>query len=399
MRLALIAAFLIAALPAAASAQARAVVLAPLSGSGSGPARRALGRALEGRGYTVTLADEAPGDDAAATARLAEEADAGAVVGGSVTHRGPRWAFELWVRDRTGGPQGDVRLRVRGERGIARVAAQVDDALQLVPTAASPVAEAVEPAPAAPTASPAATPAATPARPSRGAERPSSEEPFPVRAELQVGAGLRSRSVELLGPDGVDGAYRAEPYFEIAARGSARFFDVAFVRVRFGSSVALVSDREDPALGEVASQFFRLRGDAGASYWIDDTVELGAAFGVGWDRYELSFNELVPTAEYVHLRPAIVSGVRLIGRELVLDAEVGLRFPLGVGDLTALHGVDYEVMGLDGLLRLHGRVEPGFTWTLEGGARRYWLTFHRPDGEVQGYDGGWQATAYVGWEL
>ncbi|MEZ4340231.1 MAG: hypothetical protein R3B82_26715 [Sandaracinaceae bacterium] len=200
-------------------------------------------------------------------------------------------------------------------------------------------------------------------------------------------------------PDRVDAAYRAEPTSKVAARGGVRLFDVAFARIRFGTSVRLVSDREDPALGEVATQFVRLRGDVGASYWVDDTVELGAAFGLGWDRYELDFNELVPTAEYVHLRPAIVTGVRLVGRALVLDAEVGLRFPLGVGDLTALHGVDYQVIGLDGLLRVHGRVDPGFIWAIEGGVRRYWLTFDRPDGQVRGQDGGWQATAYAGWEL
>ncbi|MCA9604314.1 MAG: hypothetical protein KC619_01885, partial [Myxococcales bacterium] len=239
----------------------------------------------------------------------------------------------------------------------------------------------------------------TPSRASpRAAPRGETEPPI-VRAWLEVGAGVRSRAVELLAPDGVDAAYRAEPYFEVAARGGVRLFDVAFARIRFGTSVGLVSDREDPALGEVATQFVRLRGDVGASYWVDDTVELGAAFGLGWDRYELDFNELVPTAEYVHLRPAIVTGVRLVGRALVLDAEVGLRFPLGVGDLTALHGVDYQVIGLDGLLRVHGRVDPGFVWAIEGGVRRYWLTFDRPDGQVRGQDGGWQATAYAGWEL
>jgi len=400
---------------ARAEAQATSVAIAPLSGRGSGPARRAIGRALERDGLAVTMVDSDPGDDQGAAAELAAASDVDAVIGGTASRGGnDRYRVRLWVRDRAGEPAGEVASVVRGRRGLARVVDELQEVLQGVgsgsgsgddsgsgdvpPSEAQPAASEDPPAASDEPAPPVRDePAPAPSRP-----RPpevEDEEPFPITARILVGAGVRSRSVELLSPDGTDAGYLAEPYFEVAAHGEVRFFDVAFVRARFGSSVALESDREDPALGTVDTYFVRLRADVGASYWIADTVELGAAVGLGWDRYELSFNELLPTAEYVHVRPAIVSAVRLVDRALVLEAELGLRFPFGVGDLQALHGVDHTVIGLDGVMRVGGEIEPGFTWAVEGGARRYWLTFRRPDGDVTGFDGGWHALGYAGWSF
>jgi hypothetical protein len=220
-----------------------------------------------------------------------------------------------------------------------------------------------------------------------------------VRALVLVGAGARSRAIELLAPDGLDAAYRAEPYLELTVGAELRLFDIGFVRARFGSAVGLTSRREDPSLGTVDTSFMWVSADAGASAVLDDTVELGGAFGVGWDRYELAFNELVPTAEYLHLRPALIASVRLVGRALVLDAEGGVRIPLGVGALESVHGREHDVIGADITTRLRGVIAPGFAWALEAGFRRYWLTFTRPDGVVTGSDGGWHTTAWAGWEI
>ena len=224
-----------------------------------------------------------------------------------------------------------------------------------------------------------------------------SEDELPIHATVLIGAGVRTRVLELLSPDGVDSGYRAEPYFELAGRASARFFDILFVRAVFGSSVALESAREDPSLGSVETLFTRLQGDVGASYWIGDQIAVGVAFGVNWDRYQLTFNELVPTAEYLNLRPAFVSGFRLYKQYLVLEAEIGVRIPMTVGDLEALHGVDHDTLGLDGVMSLGGVIEPGITWSLEVGARHYWLEFDRADGRVTGFDAGWHATGYAGY--
>jgi len=395
------------AMPAQASAQATRVTLAPLEGRGSGPARRALGRALERRGYTVTMADSDPGDDVAASAALVAAAGTQALVGGTATGRRQRWRFHLWIRDHLGGAQGEVSLRVANPAGIRRLSARLDDALQGVPTSASPDAETPD-EPAAPEPAvddggadpPGRVPEIVPAvvEP-RSEDPPQTTEAALLRASVLIGAGVRTRRVELLSPDGVDAGYLVEPYFEVTAQAELHLMEVVFARVRFGSSAGLVSDREDPALQPVDSLFTWLRGDLGAAYWVDDVVALGAAFGVGWDRYELTFNELVPTIEYVHVRPAVMTGVRLVGRYLVVDAEAGVRVPFGVGDLEALHGVRHSVIGADGLIRLRGGSDLGFSWAAELGARRYWLTFERPDGEVTGTDGGWHATGYVGWEF
>ncbi len=393
-----------------ASAQATRLVIAPLDGRGAGPARRAIRRALERRGYTVSLADTDPGDDPGASAALVEASGAEALLGGRARGRGERWRFDLWIRDARGGAQGNVSMRVSGASGIRRLTARLHDALQSVPTSSSPRADGSEPARAA-DAGPADPVAAAAASARSSREPPSSarasrdapasvrdDDPLPVRALVLVGAGVRSRSVEILSPDGVDAGYRAEPFFEVTAQAEARFFDIAFVRARVGSSAGLISYREDPSLQPVDTLFTWVRADAGASVRVGD-VALGAAFGVGWDRYELTFNELVPTAEYLHLRPAGLIAVHLVGRALVIEGEAGLRVPLGVGDLEALHGVAYSAVGADGSLRLRGRLDVGFAWSVELGARRYWLSFQRPDGEAVGTDGGWHATGYAGWEF
>lgn len=381
-------------LPSFASAQAQHVLFVELEGRGAAVAQRLIVEGLRERGLEVT--ETAPPDDLAAAAR---EAGAGAIVTGRVRSRRRQYQVTLQVRDATGGEQGGVRMRVRGAGGVSRLVDRLAGELELVPTAASPSAE-----PLADPGSDEAREAPPPVSEARPTESPppaapTDAEAFPVQALFQVGAGLRSRSVELLSPDGVDAAYRVEPYFELTARAEARFFDVAFVRASFGSSVGLTSEREDPRLGQLDTWFVRFRGDAGASWWIEDQVELGAALGIGWDRYELAFNELLPTAEYLHLRPAIVSGFRLLGRLLVLDAELGARFPFGVGQLESVYGRDHDVWGVDGLMRLHGLVEPGFTWAAEVGFRHYELTFRRPDGAVTGHDAGWHATAWVGWQI
>lgn len=386
--------------PAPADAQASSVVIARLDGRNSAAARRVIQSGLEERGLTVTLAGTDPADDVEATARLAQGASAGAVIGGRAAARGRgQWVVELWVRDAMGGPQGEVSMRVRGRRGVSRLVTELAEALELVPTAASPTAEPASspPEPDEPDTGDAGTePAARPPSPSDDDE----PEAPTVSVWAMVGAGMRSRGIELLSPDGIDAAYRVEPYFEIAARAGARFLDILFVRASFGSSVALDSRREAPSLGNVDTHFYRLRGDVGASYWIDGDIELGGALGLGWDRYDLAFNELVPTAEYVHLRPAVIGGFRLIEQYVVLDAELGLRIPFGVGDLQSLHGVDYRVIGVDGVMRLHGVVDPGFTWAVEATFRHYDLLFRRGRApNVDGHDAGWRATAYVGWQL
>ncbi len=411
------------ATPAGARAQASSVVIASLEGRNSAAARRVLESGLQDRGLTVTLAELDPGGDTVATRALAAQANAQAVLGGQASARGRgRWRVDLWVRDAMGGDQGRVRMRVEGRRGVARLVAAVAEALSLVPTATSGGATSEGATTSGGAASGGAGPAdaagAPPAASAGGGSAGAGADPSPrptasrltddagdgaeaplVRVWAMVGAGVRSRAVELLSPDGVDAGYRAEPYFELSGLVGARFFDILFVRGRFGSSVGLGSRREAASLGEVDTHFFHLSGDVGASYWIDGDVELGAAIGAGWDRYELSFNELVPTTEYVHLRTAIVSGFRLVERLLVLDAEAGLRFPFGVGDLQSLHGVDYSVWGVDGRMRLRGVVDPGFTWAVEGGFRHYQLTFDRAGDQVTGHDGGWHAVAYAGWEL
>lgn len=311
---------------------------------------------------------------------------------GTARTRGRRVEVDLRVLD----PEGAERQRIQATLARGRDAELVARLADALATLGGPglVAEAPrgeEPTVIVPEPGPSA-------RADAESDSPGLPSPSPVaRAMALLGAGLRTRVVELVAPDGTDAAYRAEPYAELVVRAEARFFDVAFVRASFGTSLELRSEREDPRLGELESWFAWAQADAGASLVLDETVELGAAFGAGWDRYGLAFNELLPTAEYVHLRPALMLSVRLVGRALVLHAEGALRVPLALGDLASVYGVEHEAIGADGLVRLQGSVEPGFTWAIDFGVRRYWLRFTRAGGSVQGSDHGWSATAWAGW--
>ena len=380
-------------LASSAALAQRRVALAPLEGGGARALERALEGELDRRGYAVVRVERAPEGDADAAA-LMREVEADALIDGSATVVGSRRRRQLVaalsVRDASGAVHERVDMRVRAAQtqSVARRVASALDAMETETEAPAPrlVEEGASRRP--------------PARPPRGSSRAArTPQIAPVRALVLVGAGARSRAIELLAPDGLDAAYRAEPYLELTVGAELRLFDIGFVRARFGSAVGLTSRREDPSLGTVDTSFMWVSADAGASAVLDDTVELGGAFGVGWDRYELAFNELVPTAEYLHLRPALIASVRLVGRALVLDAEGGVRIPLGVGALESVHGREHDVIGADITTRLRGVIAPGFAWALEAGFRRYWLTFTRPDGVVTGSDGGWHTTAWAGWEI
>lgn len=407
----------VAACPSSVDAQARHVVLLPLEGRRASTARDAIGAGLRERGLEVDLVEEVPADLGA----LARSRGADAVLGGTANVRGRNWRVRLFIRDATGADAGAVAMPVRGRGGVPRLLARLAAALERV----SPAGSASESSSGVPSGGvESASRTSSPRTPSADTEPASSTSPTsaspnaaggdghssatpddsdgatdpPIRALVLVGAGVRSRAFELLSPDGLSAAYRAEPYFEVTARAEARFFDVAFVRAGFGTSIGLdsVSSSGSPLADTL---FLWLRADAGASVVIDDTVELGAAFGLGWDRYQMQFNEEVPTAEYLHLRPAFVSGFRFAGDALVLDAEIGVRIPFGVGDLESLYGVEHDVFGLDGVARLHGVIDPGFAWAIEAGARQYWLTFRSPGGDITARDSGWHATGYAGWRF
>jgi hypothetical protein len=388
VRIARLALVIVAWMVASPEAHADARVGLALTGRGAAPVRAALERGLAARGLIVVEAS--PTEDPATQAGALELS---ALVLGAVDAQGRRWRAELRILDRAG------REHARVERSVARgreeelVGALADALPAMTATPEAPAPSVREAAP--PEAPPAPSPTVADREPSATVDTPST--PL-VTALVQVGAGLRSRAIELVSPDGADAAYRAEPYAELVIRAEARFVNIAFVRAAFGTSAGLRSEREDPRLGEVDTWFAWAQGDAGAVISLGE-VELGAAFGAGWDRYGLGFNELVPTAEYVHLRPAALLGVRLIGPALVLQAEGAVRIPFGVGDLASVHGIEHDVIGADGLVRLQGTIDPGFTWAVEFGARRYWLTFARPTGEARGTDGGWHTTLWAGWSI
>ncbi len=411
--------------PGAVSAQPMRVAIVRLDGRDGGRVTRILRRALERRGYEVTRLAGGVGRDPDAMASAVEASGAEAVIGGTVRGSRGRWRVRFWIRDRHGEERERFALRVRGRRGRKRLVRKVHEALQRwgprgEREASSGVSSGVDIEPETGRGAPARR-ALAPSRASdpvrATALRASSEHvrdeqsavadaPASERGEapwlhvlVQAGAGVRSRAVELPSPDGREVAYRAPAFFEVSGRAKATAFGIGVVRVRVGASMGLESVSEREALGHIDTSFVRLRADGGAQVLLGRAVLLGAVCGVGWDRYALAFNALLPSMEYVYLRPALYSAFRFAERLLVFEGEVGLRVPRGVGDVERLYGAVYEAVGADVLVRVSGELDPGLSWSVEGGWRRYWLTRVRPEKDARGFDAGWHAAGLLGWSF
>ncbi len=393
------------------------VAIGALTGRGHAEAAQRIEAAIARRGFVVVDGGTVPDTDTDA-AVAATRVGAVAVVGGEATERGSRWRFDLWVRDARGAELARVRRGGRGRRSLAAAAAELVVALgPLAPASAAPdgaasvdATQSASRAGARATASGTAsasggaarvTPADRDTRDPEATSRPSRRRAARklIRLDATLGSGVRTRSVELIAPDGRDAGYAAPGYYEFALRVEARLLDLLFLRGALASSVGLSSTREDSSLPPVSTWFVNASADLGVRLKLGGGVELGAALGLGWDRYALEFNERVPTAEYVYVRPGVLFAARLAGRALVVEAELGLRLPWTVGDLDSLYGLDNSVHGVDGLLRLRGVISPGLLWSVEGGYRAYWLEFRESNGVMRGRDSGWSATGYVGWSF
>ena len=385
-----------------AHAQQR-VALAALSGRGHEDAATRLREALAA-GAFVVVEDTAPiADEVDAAAALCARLGVAAVLGGEAVRRGDRWRFDLFARDAAGAEWVRVRRPARGPRALAEA---VDALVARLAALPPPVVATSVPPPE--TTNPDVSEAES--------ERGTAPEAAAVRGDETIsrdgdgssahrvvafsawlGAGMRTRTVTLIAPNGEDAGYAAPGFVELALGAEARFVDVLFVRGAASTSAGLRSRPAEPGRAPLDSWFASASVDLGARVTLDDAFELGLAAGVGWDRYALPFNEQVPTIAYAYVRPGALAAARVLGDTLVLEAEGGVRLPFAVGDLEALYGEDHVVRGFDVTLRLRGVVGPGLLWRVEGGYRAYSLAFRTVDGTFDGRDQGYHAHAHAGW--
>jgi hypothetical protein len=236
-----------------------------------------------------------------------------------------------------------------------------------------------------------------------------------------IGVGVRNREATIeLDPSGRR-TYGSGIYAEIAIALEARPFanDAhlgrgLFIQGSFGHSLGLRSENEDlacdsdpaPAGCNVDTSFLRFAIGAGWLAPIGDAVELGAGLTVGYDGYHLATNVVMPTAEYLHIRPGARGRIRLAREALVLDLEVAYRGVIGVGALATSFGEQAGAHGVDVGVGIGGNLIPamdlGLTWGVRFDYVGYFLSFAGPASDTPGTSGSESAvrlTFLVGWSI
>lgn len=394
-----------------ASAQdAPRTVVAPFEGRAAGAIRRAVERALEDRADLVG-SDEAgeaaeragvSGTAPGGVAELARAVGAELVVQGEVT--GPRRAqrVALIVRgaDGTELARGSATLR-RGRRGQSAFARQVarifDEAVRATP---APVEEPVLP-PVEEEEAPEPEPAPASAAPEDGL----------ALLAITAGLGVRSRNADVqLVPMGNRAWSGVFP--EIVIGAEARPFALEshlgrglFVQAAFAHSVGLGS-RPDGTTDSVETNFVRFAVGAGWLAPIEQVAEVGVGLTVGYDGYHLGPNVVMPTAEYVFVRPAVRGRIRVMQEAFVIDAEIGYRGVVGVGAIGPFFGTGVDAHGVDLGVGVGGNLftiaELGFTWSARLDWAGHFLSFSGMGSDSAGQSGSESSvrgTFVVGWSF
>ncbi len=408
--LATILAALVLAPTIAAAQDGPRTAVAPFAGRSARTMQRAVERALADRADVVdgdevrAAAEEAgvSGTEPSGVAELARAVGARLVVQGEVgwSRRAARVSLVVRAEDGSELASGSATYR-RGRRGRSAFDRQVERVFDQSATALSARAprepEPVEEAPEEP--EPVAAPSAAP-------------EDGLALVSLLAGIALRNReaSVQLAGTG--DRLYRSDPFPEIVLAVEARPFALEshlgrglFVRGTFAHSVGLGSQTMATS-DSVSTNFVRFAFDAGWLAPLGDVAELGAGLAVGYDGYHLGPNVVLPTAEYVYLRPALRGRVRILKEAFVIDAEVGYRGVLGLGAIgpsfgeqAGAHGVDVGI-GVGG--NLYTIAGLGFTWAARFEWVGYFLSFSGVGSDAEGQSGEESAvrgTFLVGWSF
>lgn len=393
----------------------------PFEGRSARALQRVVTRAIDDR-VSVIDADEveraaedagAEGTGREGVAELASALGADLVVQGSVSgaRRAPR--VELVVRAADGEELARATARYARRRAVRRrfassVRRLMDDAVSAWSARTPPEPEVVE-APPEVVADPIAPPPA--------------QAPDDGLALLNglIGIGIRNRDAAIeLGP-GDRRTYASGAYAELALALEARpFANEAhlgrglFIQGSFAHSLGLSSQREDrdceadpDASGcGVSTNFLRFAVGAGWLAPIEEVAEIGAGVTVGYDGYHLSENDVMPTAEYVYIRPGARGRVRIAQEALVLDLELAYRGVVGVGAIATSFGEQAGAHGLDVGVGLAGNLIPvmdlGFTWSVRFDYVHYFLSFAGPASDAAatgGSESSARVTLLVGWSI
>lgn len=397
--------------PSAASAQDRpTVVVAPFEGRGAPAMQRTVERTLEGRAEVVSddEADRAAeqagvsGTAPGGVSELASAVRADLVVQGSVSgsRRAPRVELVIRAADGAELARGSATRRRgrRGQRAFTRAIARVFDEAVSALASHRPPPEPVE-----------------------AIEEPVEEEPAPAAPAPEdglaiftatAGVAVRTRDADIALEGGGTRRYASGAYPEILIALEARPFANEshlgrglFLTAAFGHSVGLGS-QTDGTMTAVSTNFLRFSGGAGWLAPIEDVAEIGVGVSVGYDGYHLGPNVVLPTAEYVYIRPAARGRVRIMKEALVIDAEVAYRGVVGMGAIAGAFGEQATTHGVDVGIGVGGNLFPvaelGFTWAVRFDWVGYFLGFAGPASDAPGVSGTESALRFsflVGWSF
>lgn len=216
--------------------------------------------------------------------------------------------------------------------------------------------------------------------------------------EAMVGFGVRTRNAEIvLAPPGGTRGYEAGLFPEISLRFELRPFASAegalrgiFAHAEGFHSIGLSSKDRDTGeeIGSSALRFFAQVGylaDAGS-------LQLGGGLGFGYDAFLLDENDTMSSAQYTHLRPALIGRMPISGELVQLGLDAGLRVVFGTGDLVPMFGESASAFGFDVGGAVFGNLESNLAYALRLGYVGYSLSFEGEaemmvDNAVEGTDG------------
>ena len=190
---------------------------------------------------------------------------------------------------------------------------------------------------------------------------------------LEVFAGFGGRirdadiKLETAGPSPVSRVYSAT-FGEIYGRVAFRPFGPdggmlagLTASAEFAYAVGLSSVNQETQ-EDISTSAFRAEGGLGWLLGPFGPVRIGPEVDFGYDSFSLDPNPILPTANYIYVRPGAALLLDIVSPYLQVKVDAGLRLVLGTGDLAPFFGESASAVGLDTGIELVGNLDMGLAY-------------------------------------